>query len=443
MFPLYTYYVNPKEFGIYDVCLETIYLLFPILTFDLRDGAFRLLLEKKDNYYWTGIISYTYRIIGRNILLSSIIYLIFLFLYPIEFAIEAWGMMLTIAFYEVYIQILRGMDRSKFYVYANILNTFLIGFFSIILVVWLQWGIHGIFIANIASRFIVLIGLEFRLSIWKKYFSLAFKDKKICRSLLYYSLPLLPSVICWWLFSVGDRFFILKYLGEEVNGIFAIANKLAQILGVFATIIYQAWQDTAIHQYNSPNRNIFFSRIFNSYLLYLAILLILAAFGVKILFPWIIEENYKKAIYYIYPCFIIVFFYSISTFLDIGYQCSKRTIRIIPAIFIAISINITLNYILIKYYQLYGVIFATIFSFIALFIYRFFDTRRFFSLSLQTPSFIAIFLLIIGGISYYYINTWWIFALISLGMFAVSWIYLPQLIKNKCHSIISIIRAHK
>ena len=51
MVPLYTYYVSPEDFGVYDVYLGLIFLIMPILTFDFRDGSFRLLLEEEHTEY--------------------------------------------------------------------------------------------------------------------------------------------------------------------------------------------------------------------------------------------------------------------------------------------------------------------------------------------------------------------------------------------------------
>lgn len=107
----------------------------------------------------------------------------------------------------------------------------------------------------------------------------------------------------------------MHYLGSEANGIYAVANKLSLILGTFSTIIYQAWQDTAIRQYQTPDRDVFFSRIFNLYTFYLGVLLVTCAIGLKIVLPWIVDASYQDSFYYIYPCFLTVFFFALSSFL--------------------------------------------------------------------------------------------------------------------------------
>ena len=46
MIPLYTYFVEkPSDYGYFDLCFQVCLLMFPIVTLQLRDGAFRFLLD--------------------------------------------------------------------------------------------------------------------------------------------------------------------------------------------------------------------------------------------------------------------------------------------------------------------------------------------------------------------------------------------------------------
>lgn len=436
MVPLYTYYVSPEDFGTYDVYLGLIFLIIPILTFDFRDGSFRLLLEDENTEYWKSVITNTYRIIGRNILIATIIYILLLLFYPFKYALEAYGMLIVFSIYEVHTQILRGINKNQYYVFAGVLSTFLTGVLSILLVVWYKQGVEGIFISNIISRILVLGWIELKIPLFRKFIVKGMKYSEVRRALLHYSLPLLPNVICWWVLSTADRFIIMHYLGSEANGIYAVANKLSLILGTFAMIIYQAWQDTAIRQYHTADRDSFFSHIFNLYTFYLGILLVVCAIGLKILLPWIVDTNYQDSFYYIYPCFVTVFFYALSSFLDLGYQCSKQTKKMMPSILLATILNLTLNLIFVQYWGLQGVIIASIISYTFLFVYRIFDTKQFFRIAWEVPAFIAFILLFAACIVYYYVDAWMWLILFQVGTFGISWKYLPKKMKKKIYIII-------
>ncbi|MBR5686183.1 MAG: oligosaccharide flippase family protein, partial [Muribaculaceae bacterium] len=58
MVPMYTYYVETADFGYYDLCLQVCLLLLPFFTLQLRDGAFRFLLDCDDNEQRQRIVSF-------------------------------------------------------------------------------------------------------------------------------------------------------------------------------------------------------------------------------------------------------------------------------------------------------------------------------------------------------------------------------------------------
>ena len=47
MIPLYTFFVETSEFGYYDLCLTAVMLLTSFASLQLRDGAFRFLIDSK------------------------------------------------------------------------------------------------------------------------------------------------------------------------------------------------------------------------------------------------------------------------------------------------------------------------------------------------------------------------------------------------------------
>ena len=170
------------------------------------------------------------------------------------------------SFYEVITQVTRGLGYTKVFVTTGIISSFCIGIFSILFVVLLNMGITGIFLANILARIVALIYIEMRIKIIANYFHYNIKNRALKRDILKYSLPLLPGVICWWLTGSSDRFFIEHYLGLSYNGIYAVALRFTSILQTLVTIFYQAWQETAIRQYESKDRNKFFPDMFNGYI---------------------------------------------------------------------------------------------------------------------------------------------------------------------------------
>ena len=110
--------------------------------------------------------------------------------------------------------------------------------FAIVFVVVMRMGIDGIFLSNILSKIAALMLAEYRVSLFKRYLDFRCIDKKTLRELLAFSLPMLPTALCWWLISSSNRFFIMHYIGTDVNGLYAVAARMTTMLHVIG-IIFQ------------------------------------------------------------------------------------------------------------------------------------------------------------------------------------------------------------
>ena len=164
LMPLYTFFLAKEEMGYFDLSITLIMLLVPFITFDIRDGAFRFLIDKSCPYSQKDVISYVIRTLARNSTIIAIIsaiayyYLSHLPYYPIIVAT-----LIVYACYEVMIQVVRGMGLTRFFVGIGIINTLLILILSIIFLVVCKMGVLAIFLANLISRIISLVIIEVRL----------------------------------------------------------------------------------------------------------------------------------------------------------------------------------------------------------------------------------------------------------------------------------------
>lgn len=402
LIPLYTYYLTRSEMGFFDIAITSILLLVPITTLDLRDGAFRFLIDNSAQLEKKEVINFIISILIRSSIFIAIIGIILYFFITIPYYPVLILTLSVYSVYEVMIQVVRGVGATKLFVTLGIINTLIIGIFSIIFLVFFEWGILSVFYANIISRILSLIIIESRL----KLFSEFLKDKgaytkKSAQTLLKYTIPLLPNVIAWWLIDGASKFFIENYWGLEYNGIYSVAVRFSNMLQIIVTIFYQTWQETAIKEKNSHDRDVFFSKVFNLYFLILSIGSVILSIGLKVIYPYIIDIKFQESIIYIFPLFISVIFYALSAFLDMAYQCSKQTKRGLPSILSTALLSILLNIILIKSWGLSGAIFSTISSYLFLLVYRIFDTRFYFNIKINKYTIYAIIILSIGSFCFF------------------------------------------
>lgn len=409
MVPLYTFFVeDTAHFGYYDLCLTAIFLIMPFATLQLRDGAFRFLLETQDNERRDKIVTFVYRTLLSSFILCVIATAMLATFTSIDQLWYCLGLLLAMSLMEVISQVARGLGNNKAFVTAGILSATGIGVLSILLVAFLGMGIKGIFIANILARVVAAVYLELRLKIISTYFKFHITLSQVGRDMLRYSLPLLPGSLCWWLTGSSDRWFINHYLGLDVNGLYAVALRFNGIILTLATIFYQAWQETAIMQYNSSDRDKFFSKIFNSYIGILAIVLTVYTFTLKIFYPIIVDANYQESASYLYLMGISAVIFALVAFFDMGYQCAKDTPRTLPAIILAAIVNVVCNLLLVKHMGVYGAIATSIITHTVLLLYRLHDMKRYFKLSFYPTTSLAVAVMALGIIPYHLLSSSWL-----------------------------------
>lgn len=403
MVPLYTYFVHDTgDFGYYDVCLTVCLLLLPFFTLQLRDGAFRFLLDCDDETQRRRIVSFVARTMASSLLITLLVATVLALFTDIQHLGYAVGLLIAMSLQEVYSQVFRGLGNNRAFVMVGILSALGIGVFSVIFVAYLHWGIRGIFLANIIARLLALMLVEAKVRLITRHTSWNIRIGKVGRDIIRYTLPLLPGSLCWWLTGSSDRLFVTHFLGLDVNGVYAVAIRFTGIINTLAIIFYQAWQETAILQYHSPDRDRFFSRMFNSYIFLLGIILVGYVFLLKVNYGWLVAPQYHQSLNYIYPLGLSAVLFALSAFFDMGYQCAKDTSRTLPAIVLSAVINVILNFMLIKPLGVYGVILTQVITYTVLFTYRWHDMRRYFVLKSTSRSLVPVIVMLLSAIPFYY-----------------------------------------
>lgn len=403
MVPLYTYFVHDTgDFGYYDVCLTVCLLLLPFFTLQLRDGAFRFLLDCDDETQRRRIVSFVARTMASSLVITLLVATVLALFTDIQHLGYAVGLLIAMSLQEVYSQVFRGLGNNRAFVMVGILSALGIGVFSVIFVAYLHWGIRGIFLANIIARLLALLLVEAKVRLITRHTSWNIRIGKVGRDIIRYTLPLLPGSLCWWLTGSSDRLFVTHFLGLDVNGVYAVAIRFTGIINTLAIIFYQAWQETAILQYHSPDRDRFFSRMFNSYIFLLGIILVGYVFLLKVNYGWLVAPQYHQSLNYIYPLGLSAVLFALSAFFDMGYQCAKDTSRTLPAIVLSAVINVILNFMLIKPLGVYGVILTQVITYTVLFTYRWHDMRRYFVLKSSSRSLVPVIVMLLSAIPFYY-----------------------------------------
>ena len=104
-----------------------------------------------------------------------------------------------------------------------------------------------------------------------------------------------------------------------------MAAKLACILEALTLIVNQTWQETAIRQYADADRDSFYSKIFNTYLWFLVIVVVGVSYVVRFSYGYIVGSEYQESVWLVYPLVLSSMLLSLLVFYVVAYQCSKQT----------------------------------------------------------------------------------------------------------------------
>ena len=424
MVPLYTYFVHDtSDFGYYDLCLTVCMLLIPFVTLQLRDGSFRFLLDCDDDTQRKRIVTFVSSTLLTTMSIAILVAIVSSLFTPVQHIGYVVGLLIAMSLQEVYSQVFRGLGNNRAFVAVGMLAAFGIGIFSIIFVAALGWGIKGIFLANILARILALVIVEARVRLITSNTRWGISFGEVGRDIIRYTLPLLPGSLCWWLTGSSDRLFITHFLGLDINGVYAVAIRFTGIINTLGIIFYQAWQETAILQYNSPDRNRFFSKTFNTYIFLLAIIFVGYVFILKVNYGWLVADEYAESLNYIFPLGLSALLFAMVAFFDMGYQCAKDTKRTLPAIVLAAVVNVILNFSLIKPLGIYGVITTLLVTYMVLVAYRWHDMKRYFILKFDRRTIIPIIVALASAAPFYYNHNTLLditFMLIALAVIAFS-----------------------
>lgn len=372
--PFYTFYLSTSEYGTVDIITTTTNMLVPLISLSIYESVLRFVMDNKSIQ---SVVTNSIAITGIGIFISVVAYPILSYFNILDGLLVFFYMILiSQALQSIIAQYTRAIGKIKVYAINGIIRTLTLGISNVLLLIVFKQGINGylisITVSNIVSIFFFILNTNFL-----KNIKIGKLDVNLAKDMLKYSIPLIPNSFMWWIMNTSNRYFILFYKGVEVNGLFAVAYKIPTIITMFTTIFSQAWQLSAIEEYNSEEKSKFYSKIFNYYqsFLFLGVSAILVI--IKPLMDFAFAEEYYPSWQYIPFLLLSVLFSSFSGFLGTSYIAAKKTKGVFKTSIIGGILGVILNFIFVPILGGVGAGIATMISFFVIWILRLFDTKKY------------------------------------------------------------------
>lgn len=417
--PLYTYYIATSDMGVYDILMSTISLLTPIITMQISDAAYKMIITDKKNQ--SKYVTTTMQVLFVNCIIASIIILIINYFYTIPYCIYFCVLLVFSRILETTQKLLRGLKKQWLFAISGIIYTTIYLLLNLLLLCIFHRGVTSLFqsaiIANIITMCIILIAeKDLRINIFKSL------DLELITSMYKFSIPLVPNYLNWWIINSSDRFITLYFLGASATGLLAIANKFPTMLQSIIGLFNSSWQDLAIADKRSNDN--YYSIVFEKYYQFALTFLIVLIPITKIFIIIVMNTDYKVACNYVPFYYLGTVFQGFSSFVGVGYMKNGNTKKAFSSSIYGAIINAVLNLLLINYIGIQAASVSTFIAFFVMWTIRMRQTKYdleiklqykkfgkllilaivFSILSIVLPSLWNIFLAMVGICGFLYIN---------------------------------------
>lgn len=438
LLPLYTALLTQEEYGMVDLFNTYITLLLPLFNWQFDRGLFRFLVDcREDEDRQAALISTVF----LSHLAQAAIYLVFYAIaqryiqspYKIFLALDV----LVNIFLNSMLQVARGKGQNAIYAMASFLSLSLAAVLNVVFLVGFHLGAWGLFSATLLAKVATLLYLVFGQKIWR-LFRLYTVDRQLYREVLHYSLPLIPNSLSWWIISASDRTVVTHFLSIAANGIYAVANKFPNFFINIYTVFDMAWTETVSLHINDKDRDAFLTETVNQIFMFFSCLCIGIIACMPFAFPFLVNQQFAEAYYQIPILIVAMLFRVIVGLYSAIYIALKKTGAVAKTSTIVAIINLSVNLALIPFVGLYAASLSTLTAFAVMMVYRYFDVKKYVTVSLKHSAIIKVIL--VGSITTatYYIGHVWLnlFALLLAVAFSLreNWNFLkgiPSFLKRK------------
>ena len=371
--PFYTRVLSSTEYGITDLLIQTGNLIIPIASVGIANGVIRYGLERSSNrasVFTTGILvtlagffvlALASPLLDQLTFLSGYVRLVLLYV-------------LAANLHSICNQFARALGHVRLFALDGILRTVLTILLNILLLAVFPMGAAGYVLANVLADGIAAVFVFSAAKEWR-YLRLSSLSRPEAGRMLRYSAPLVPSTLCSWIINISDRYLIALLIGSAATGIYAVSNKVPNVLMNVASIFTSAWQLSALAEQPRAEKERFFS---NVYAVYSAIAFVTAS-GViltaRLSTRLLAAPEYYEAWRYVPVLTLATTFACLGSFLSSIYMVEQRSTATLVTTMLGAACNLAGNFFLIPLWGSMGAAVSTLFSYILIFTVRALHTR--------------------------------------------------------------------
>lgn len=398
LMPLYTALLSTDQYGTAELITSTANLVIPLACVGITNGVFRFAADRaheKKEVFSSGLVL----LLGGTLVFLALSPLLSLIDYFDEYTFLIVLYVVFANLQALCAQFVRAIDRVRLFAVQGILNTLLTIGFNLLFLIVFDLGVTGYVLSVIVGNLITTIFLVIAAKLWR-VFSFRSVKKPLVKEMLFYSLPLIPTTVCWLITDLSDRYMVTWFCGSAENGIYSAAYKIPTVVNLISSIFMQAWQFSAVA--SSSDEGVcqrFYTTVFKGFLSMIAIgsaVLILAS---RFLTGLLLNVSYFEAWRYMPTLLCAAAIESIVSFLATVYMVRKKSMHSFLTAMLGTVLNVLLNLLLIPRMGALGAAIATLCGYLIVLIARLIDAPRIIRFDLCLPRmFLSAVLLLLSSV---------------------------------------------
>lgn len=414
LLPVHTNFINPGEYGVFNVLLVFIGFMAIAYSFGLNTSFLQFYLlepdqKKKDKYFSSAF----YATLIIALVLSLFIYSFKALLANLLFHNSQFKNLMNIvviiltfdAFILLAKNILRAEERSVFYAFVSIFNVAVNCALNILFVVHYRNGVHGILLAYVYSSGITFL---FLLPIIFKHLKSTI-SMEMLKKMLVFGLPFLPSTLALFLIDSIDRSLIERFLGLEAAGIYGAGYKVSLVIKLFINAFNVAWVPFFLSIANDENAKNIFSKVLTYFTIICSLVFLFFSMfmdqivRVKIFGYTIVGQEYWGSLQIVPVVILAYVFYGFYVNFQVSVFLKHKTKYFAYINIAGAVVNIVSNIFLIPTFKLMGAAYATLLSYFLMAVWLYIITQRIYPIQYELKKILKIGLIsLIIFIIYWY-----------------------------------------
>ena len=372
LFPIYTSFLSPHDFGIIGLMSITVSLSTRFVSSPIN-SAFTRFYYAPEYREKSGILLFNLFLWALLIITCCAVifwriseYLAGVLLQDknLDRLLKIYALILFVQpFSSLFLCLLRMLERAKYFIFTSISSLLLSAGLTLYLLTVLKKGVLSLIVGNLLGLIVTVI-MVLPVFIKKSTFKLS---RSTLIPPLKYAYPLLLSEYSNLLIQSGDRYVLRIFGSVSMVGLYSFGYQIAGILQTaLVTPLKQALQPIVLKQEEDPEAIRGFLRTGATYfyLVGCGACLLISLFSREILMLFARKEAFWAA-WVIVP--IITYSYvqhGLGNFVGWGMGLMKKSFHVSGTVLVAALVNIGLNFLFVPQWGMLGAAFATMLSYI-------------------------------------------------------------------------------